>query len=233
MKKYFKYYAICWAVALATFNIITFTVANATLGLAALNVSFWVGYAFITAVLIGHLICSILFFKQNNKDTVFLNVSVMRLTYAALAVSAIAGVMAMAIPFIPYWVGIVVDVLILAYYTIAITKASAAVEAVRTKGQKVEQKTSFIKTLSVDASALQSRAQSDDAKALTKKVYEAIRYSDPVSTQELNGVNSQIQCEFDLFTNAITDGNDEAAKSAAAEVCNLIEYRNQKCKALK
>ena len=233
MKKYFKYYAICWAVALVVFNVIIFTITNATCGLTTLKPSFWVGYIFITLVLIGHLICSILFFKNNNKDKVFLNYSVMRLAYVAVATSLIVGLIAMITPFIPYWVGIVVDVLILGFYIIAITKATAAVEIVQTRGQKIQQETSFIKMLTVDADALKSIANTDETKELTKKVYESIRYSDPMSTSTLNNINNQIQSEFELFTNAVCDNDNELARSTAEEIISLIELRNKKCRALK
>ena len=36
MKKYFKYYGICWAIALVVFSVITFVTANETVGLALL-----------------------------------------------------------------------------------------------------------------------------------------------------------------------------------------------------
>lgn len=233
MNKCFKYYFICWAIVLLVFNIITFVLVGATCGFAVLSSSFWVGYAFIMIVLIGHLICSILFFKKDNKDKVFLNFSIMRLSYIALIVSSIAGLIAMIIPFIPYWIGVVVDVLILGYYAIAITKATAAVDIVQTRGKKVEQKTEFINMLIVNADALKARAKTDSSKEMCAKVYEAIRYSDPMSIPALNNINDQIQNEFDVFSNAVFDGDDNLINSTAEEIINLIELRNKKCKAYK
>ena len=233
MKKYFKYYGICWAIAFVVFNVITFVSVGATMGFAALLPSFWIGYGFITLAFIGNLICSLLFFKEENKNKVFLKISVLRLSYSALVVSLIAGVIAMIVPAIPCWVGIIVDVLILAFYAIAIVKSSAAADMVNNVEQKVKEKTFFIKALTVDADSIMARATGDEMKAEAKKVYEAIRYSDPMSSNALANVENQIQNQFNVFANAVQNNDIDLAKSSANELVILINDRNNKCKLLK
>ncbi|MDE5985298.1 MAG: hypothetical protein K2H13_08600 [Eubacterium sp.] len=233
MKKYFKYYGICWAIALVVFNVITFVVTNEMVGLSSVGSLFWVGYAFITIAFIGNLICSLLFFKEENKSKVFLNVSIIQLAYYALIVSLIVGTIAMAVPQIPYWIGVIVDVLVLAFYAIAIVKASAAADIVNDVEQKVKVQTFFIKSLTVDADSLMARAGSDEMKAETKKVYEAIRYSDPMSNDALASIENQIQNEFNVFSDAVKNKDIDLAKSSANELVILVNDRNKKCKLLK
>lgn len=233
MKKYFKYYGICWAIALVVFSVITFVTANETVGLGFVSLSFWIGYSFITIAFIGNLICSLLFFKEENKGKVFLNVPIINLAYSALIVSLIVGAVAMAVPQIPYWIGVIVDVLVLAFYAIAIVKASAAAIIVNDVGQKVKVQTFFIKSLTVDADSLMARASSDEMKAETKKVYEAIRYSDPMSNDALASIENQIQNEFNAFADAVKNNDIDLAKSSANELAVLIHDRNKKCKLLK
>lgn len=233
MKKYFKYYGICWAIAFVVFNVITFVVIGATMGFAALLPSFWIGYGFITLAFIGNLICSLMFFKEENKNKVFLKISVLRLSYSALVASFIAGIIAMVVPAIPYWVGIIVDVLILAFYAIAIVKASAAADIVNHVEQKVKEKTFFIKALTVDADSLMAKANSDEIKAEAKKVYEAIHYSDPMSNDALVNIENQIQKQFNVFKEAVKNDDIELAESSAEELIVLVNDRNKKCKLLK
>ena len=233
MKKYFKYYAICWAIALIVFNVITFTVAGATMGFAALLPSFWFGYAFITIVFVGNLICSILFFKEENKSKVFLNVPIINLGYSALLVSLVVGTIAMAVPQIPYWIGTIVGVLVLAFYASTIVKATAAADIVNDVEQKIKTQTWFIKSLTVDADSLVARAKNDEIKAEAKKVYEAIRYSDPMSNNALSNIENQIQNEFNAFADAVKNDDTDLAKLSANELVVLINDRNKKCKLLK
>lgn len=233
MKKYFKFYGICWAIAFVVFNIITFISTGNTVGISNASAGFWVGYVFITIVFVANLVCSFLFFKEENIDKIFLKLPIIYIAYIALIVSLITGAIAMAIPAIPYWVGIVVDVVILAVYAIAIVQANAAADVVSEIDNRVKAQTFFIKSLTADAQNLMSFAKSDDVQTECKKVYESIRYSDPMSNDALAEIESQIQNEFKTFDEAVKKDNTELVKNSANEIIALMNKRNSKCKVLK
>lgn len=229
MKKGIKFYAPCWAIALAVFNVITFAVPI-TVNVNKFMPSFWIGYTFITLMLITQLLCSILFFKQDGKEKRFLNIPVISLSYTALIVSIIVGAVAMVVPLIPYWVGIIIDVLIVAFYAITIIASKAAADTIENIDNKVKIQTFFIKSLTVDAESLVSRAKSDETKAIAKKIYEAIRYSDPMSNEALSSIESQITVKFNKFSNAVIEDNKSIAESIGNELIILVNDRNKKCK---
>lgn len=145
MKNIFKYYVICWAVALAVFNVVVFVVSGNTVGLSNVTSSFWIAYAFITLAFCGNLGCSFLFFREENRNKAFLKIPVLYFAFCALVLSLIVGAVAMSVPAIPYWVGIIIDMLVLAFYAMAITKAAAAADIINTVETKVNEKTSYIK----------------------------------------------------------------------------------------
>lgn len=229
MKKGIKFYAPCWAIALAVFNVITFAVPI-TVNVNKFTPSFWIGYAFITLIFIAQLVCSIVFFKQDSKEKRFLNIPVISLSYTALLVSIIVGAVAMVVPLIPYWVGIILDMLIVAFYAITIIASKAAADTIENIDNKVKAQTFFIKSLTVDAERLLPRAKSDETKAIAKKVYEAIRYSDPMSNEALSSVESQIAIKFNDFSNAVIEDNKPTAKAIGNELIILVNDRNTKCK---
>lgn len=232
MKKGIKFYLPCWAIALAVFNVISFAVPI-TVNVNKFTPSFWIGYAFITLMFIAQLVCSVVFFKQDNNDKKFLNIPVISLSYTALIVSIIVGAVAMAVSFIPYWVGIVLGVLIVAFYAIAIISSKAAADTIENVDKKVKAQTFFIKSLTVDAESLLPRAKSDETKAIAKKVYEAIRYSDPMSNEALSPVEAQITIKFNEFSNAVVENNKPLAETLGNELIILVNDRNKKCKILK
>ena len=232
MKKGIKFYLPCWAIALAVFNVISFAVPI-TVNVNKFTPSFWIGYAFITLMFIAQLVCSVVFFKQDNNDKKFLNIPVISLSYTALIVSIIVGAVAMAVSFIPYWVGIVLGVLIVAFYAIAIISSKAAADTIENVDKKVKAQTFFIKSLTVDAESLLLRAKSDETKAIAKKVYEAIRYSDPMSNEALSPVEAQITIKFNEFSNAVVENNKPLAETLGNELIILVNDRNKKCKILK
>ena len=232
MKKGIKFYVPCWAIVLAVFNVITFAVPI-TVNVNKFTPSFWIGYAFITLMFIAQLACSILFFKQDTNDKKFLNIPVISLSYTALFVSIIVGAVSMVVPFVPYWVGIIVDVLIVAFYAIAIISSKAAADTIENIDNKVKTQTFFIESLTVDAESLLLRAKSDETKAIAKKVYETIRYSDPMSNEALSSVESQITVKFNEFSNAVLEDNKTLAETIGNELVILVNDRNKKCKILK
>ena len=153
------------------------------------------------------------------------------MSYTGLILTVIAGAVCMAIPDVPNWVGILVCALILAITAIAVVKANAAAEIVTETEQKVKTKTAYIRMLTVDAESLLSRAQSAEAKNACKKVFEAIRYSDPVSSEALTGIEEEISHKFAEFSETIKSGTPD--DSITNELLALIGDRNRKCKALK
>ena len=77
-----------------------------------------------------------------------------------------------------------------------------------------------------------SRTQNETAKVAAKKVYEAVRYSDPKSNDGLSGIESEIAIKFNQFAGAVTANNDDIA-TIADELIVLLTDRNKRCKLLK
>lgn len=232
MKKVFKFYSVIWAVLLALFNVISF-VSVGWAGISKYTPSFWIGYAFITLSFIGQIVCAYFALKDNDIKKTFYNVSLIAVSYTGLILSFIFGGLCMIISLLPYWVGILLCAIVLGINVIAIIKASAVVDIVSSIDEKAKESTFFIKSLTVDAESLMSRAKSETIKAECKKVYEAIRYSDPMSNGALVSIESEITIKFSNFSDAVVSDKFNVASECATELVILIDERNKKCKLLK
>lgn len=233
MKKTFKFYAIIWAICLALFNVIAFVTPNEIAGISKFDGAFWVGYIFITLAFIGQLACAYVAFKAENLKKLFYNIPLISISYIGLVVMLVVGGLAMAIPYFPNWIGIIVCLLVLGFTAISVIKASVAAELVSNIDTKVLTETAFIKTITVDAQNLMNRANAPMLKEQCKKVYEALRYSDPISNVALADVEQRIKEEFDALTDAVIADDLDATESSVRELSILINERNNKCKALK
>ncbi len=233
MKKTFKIYAICWAILLVLFHMIAFLTPNEIAGISKFSGGFWVGYVFIILSFIGQFVCAYYSFKQENLQKFFYHVSLITISYSAMAISVIIGVLCMALPFIPAWAGAITCLLILGFNAVSILKAKAAIDIVSEIDEKTKIQTFFIKSLTADAEALLARAKSDSVKAELKKVCQAVRYSDPMSTDALSDVESQITLKFATLSKSAETDNMEEVKNLAEELLILINDRNKKCKLLK
>ena len=231
MKKQFKSYAIIWAIALAVFNAIVFIAPNSSEKYSKFGGAFWAGYALIMFAFIGQLAVTYIFFKEENKEKVFLNLSMFSWSLTALVMSFVFGTLLMVLPNIPQWLGAIIALVLLGFYAIAVILAKGAAETVYNVGQKVAVETAFIKNLSVDAENLIPEAKSDEAKAMATKVYEAIRYSNKSSHGGLDDIENKISANFTVFADAISSGDDETVKTIGGKLIELAEERDKLSKA--
>lgn len=232
MKKTFRNYLCIWAVLLALFNVIAY-VSVGWAGLKKYTPSFWVGYVGITLAFAGQLFCAWKVFREENRQKFFYKIPILRVSYHGLIWSFVIGGACMLLSPLPYWVGTILCAIVLAVTAIAVLKADAAADSVEKTDEKVRTQTAFIRLLTVDAENILPRAKSEAAKAACKKVYEAARYSDPMSSDALIPVERNISAQMELLTAAVKEGNEETIVAAAEEIVALIGDRNRKCKVLK
>ena len=228
-----KKYSLIWTINLALFNLIIFVTPNEIGGISKFSSSFWVGYIFITIAFLGQLACVFVTFKSNNLQKFFYNIPLISLSYSGLIAMLIAGSVFMAVPVLPTWIGIIVCAVILAFNMNAIIKASAAAEIVNAIDEEIKNQTFFIKNLLVEAQTLMAFAKSDELLAEAKKVYETIRYSDPLENSALSALDAQIERQFNAFSDAIKTDSAKLSQEMSATLIVMLEKRNQKCKLLK
>lgn len=233
MNKRFRTYAVIWAILFALFNVICFLSPNEMAGANKFVGAFWNGYIFITLAFIGQLVCSYFALKAESLKKMFYNIPLITISYTGLFVMLIVGALAMAIPNLPNWIGIIVCLAVLAFTAISVITAKAAGAIVSGIDEGVQAKTSFIKKITLDAENLVNRAKAPMLKKLCIKVYDAFRYSDPVSNTQLSDIENRIMEEFSMFTDAVLADDLDLTESSADEVLALVEERNNKCKLLK
>ena len=189
----------------------------------------------ILIALVGTIVASIfvLTLKVDSKEKLFLTVPQIRAAYIVTLLSIILAGVYMFVAAVPGWVVYIGVALVYGFAALRIVKAKAAKTYVEEIDEKVKVKTFFIKSLTVDAEVLMNATAAPETKALSKKVFEAVRYSDPMSNAALVEAEEKIQNCFNAFEAAVKAEDSEAASSTAEELLSLIDIRNKKCKILK
>lgn len=200
------------------------------------DAAFFIG---LLIALVGFVMALVAVLKVDieTKKKTFLRLSVFTTAYTVSVLSALFAVLYMFIlPMffdVPVWLGAVFIVLIVAFGVTSFVKSNTAVAHVEEVEQKVKQKTFFIKALTVDADILVSKVENAEIKAICTKVYEAIRYSDPMSNDALATAELEIENHFKAFNEAALAGDVELAQTVSKTLLESIEARNKKCKLLK
>ena len=216
-----------FAIILVVYNILAFVIPFPK------NGCFWAAWAFgLVAILLQIPILLLAFRNGETVKSKFYGFPIARVGVIYLIAQMIVTVLFFALAFVncPAWIPVVISVLVLAAGLLGVIATDAARDEIERQEKTVKVNTSFMKTLTVDAQTLLSRAKSEPVKTVCKKVFEAVRYSDPMSADALSDVESRIRTEFDCFTDAVTTDNADAAAASADELLTLIKERSSRCR---
>ncbi|MBQ3015839.1 MAG: hypothetical protein IJD79_03560 [Clostridia bacterium] len=228
MNRNTKFYSLGWILLLGLFNLITFLIP-ALPDTEKYNASFWIGYSFITAALIGQFICAWFVLNAADVKKTFYNLPLVYVSYAGLVSTFAVGLVCMAVPAIPSWLAAILSSVILAVNVFALLNAKLASAHVEGVDRKIENVTSFIYKMREESEALLVRAD-DGAKAACVKVRDAFKFSDPVSSEALCDIEKDICEHFEAMKNAIDEDKTDAALAESEELLALIAERGSKCK---
>lgn len=234
MKRNFKSYALIWAIMLAAFNAVVFLVRPVIPGYAVnYDARFWIAWGFILAAFSGNLVCAYFAFKAQSLKKLFYNLPLITVSYAGLIVMPVLGGALMLIPGCPAWIAAVVCLIAAAVTAAAVVRADWAGKAADAVEEKVKAQTAFIKTATLDAQNIANRAKSPAISAACQRVYEALRYSDPMSSEALSAEEAKIAAKIEELSAAVNNADEETAGATADETVLLIKERNNKCRLLK
>ncbi|MBO7369403.1 MAG: hypothetical protein J6U25_03870 [Clostridia bacterium] len=234
MNKNLKYYLIVWLVGVAAFNAVNFLIPNVVMGVERFSSGlFWVSFAFVNGSFLGQLVTGLIFFKADSKNKAFLKIPVVYIGYSAVGVAIVVGILTSSLPIIRAWIGSIVVVAITFYFMIAAVFAHAVYHNVEVFDENLNAKTSFIKTMRLESQALIKLSKTQKIEDAANSVYEAFRFSDPVSNEGIEDVENEIMGLFEDFSIAVKSGDEEKTAAYAEKIINKINDRNVKIKALK
>lgn len=234
MQRNLRFYTIIWLIILATFNAVVFLLRPLIPGIDEnFGTRFWIAWIFIMLAFIGNYACAFFTFQEGSLKRVFYGLSLIAVCWIALVTMFLAGCILMLIPGMPTRVTVVVFIIILALNAINVVRAVYAAGTVERVDDLASAKTYVIKSLTVEAQRLSDRAKSEGVKGECQKVYDAFRYSDPVSNPALGEIENRIGEKLIEFGGAIDSDDETKVKIISADLQLLIGDRNKKCKELK
>lgn len=227
-------YIIGWIVMLAFFNIICFVTPDQIGGINKYGGAFWSGYIFITISFVIHLIFNLIMLSARNKEQRIMNTPLIVVSFAELIVMVIAGVTCMIIPEFPNWIGIIICYTILVISIAVILSVKSVGEYSKVANDELNGKTFEFRVLIDDAQFLVQRAGTVELKNIAESIYEAIRYSDLISSPELYDDEQDIKSMLHDLSAIIADERKaEEVKIKAQDMLLAISNRNNRCKTLK
>lgn len=190
--------------------------------------AFWVAYAFTTIAFVAQIgIWKIALGKEDTLKSKFLGFPVVHVGIVYLIIQILAFAIFMFAPTLPTWSTIVVCSCIAGISAVCMIAADTGRGEIERVEVKVQRKVFYIKSLQVDVEMLADAEQDTDTKKALEQLAEKIRFSDPMSSEQLSALESSIAFKVDALKIAANK------MELISELNSLLIERNKKCKLLK
>ena len=199
------------------------------------GIAFWTAYVFLMiALVVGFVITYVSAEKTFTQKNGIRYYPLMRFGMMYLAVQGIVSLIFfltdsyITLPLI--WIPPVVCLVIFAVFAVLLISTYSGLKVVESVDEQSKKETSFIYTLTAEADLLRKQVSDAGLQKELNTLYEAIRYSDPVSSSAVADVDSRIRGEMDFLKAAVTLNDTGKIREGVQKVSLLIAERNQKCK---
>lgn len=228
-----KKYIFCWGILVVVFNLVSFVTPSEVKGYVKFTGAFWAGYLFVMVGMLVQLVCTWNSLSVDNAPKLFYKLPMLKLGYVTMVLMFVFGIAAMAIPNVPYWMGYVICLIILAFQVIAIQKASVASDLIQKMDENVAKSTFEWKLMVAEIEGILNKTKSQDTKKKLNSVYEKIRYSNPKSNELLIDVENQIRILIEKLNEAVVADDESQISELTTEIIQKVEERNKKYMLLK
>lgn len=197
----------------------------------------WISFAFtVVAVLVSLYACWLAFAKCSDAMSAVYGYPVFRMGMIYLAAQLAAGIILCVVGSfvsVPYWVALLVGVILLGAAILGVIGMDNARDAAEQVEEAEQVQTKTVVQFQVDISATVRSCTDPAAKEVLENLNQAFLYSDPVSNPATEQIEAQLQGELVELKALVQTGSTEEILAKTAQLQQLLQERNDLCKANK
>lgn len=190
--------------------------------------TFWIAYVFTAAAFAAQIgIWKTALGKEGTLKSKFLGFPVVHIGIVYAIIQTVAFAVFLFVPTLPVWSAIVVCSVIAGISAVCMISADAGRDEIEHVEAKVQKKVFYIRELQADIEQLADNETNADVKTALTQLAEKIRFSDPMSSEQLADLENKISAkvlELKTAPNKV---------EIITELNSLLDERNKKCKILK
>ena len=195
---------------------------------AAKTAAFWISYAFTVVAFAAQIIIwNAALGRSESLKSKFLGFSVVHIGIVYLVVQIIALIVFLFIPTLPIWSAVVACAVVVGVSAVCMIASDVGRSEIERVSAKVQEKTFYIKQLQADVELLAGAEADTTTKSALMQLAEKIRYSDPMSDEQLADIENRITEKI-----AELKASTDKAKNIN-ELNSLLDERNRKIKIFK
>ena len=230
MSKGLKIYFAIVAILVVMVSVLAFVIPFPKKSYATFIMSF---VGIIIALAAQGYVAYLIFKKSSSLRSKIYGIPVIRVSIMYLMFQFIASVVIMAINafvYVPVFVPVVIFVVLGGLAAIGILITSAAKGIIENIEKEEKQKTAFMNNFKIEIESLENKTDDEDFNKDLHKLIEKVKYSDPMSANELVDVENEMNTVYLSLKDNIANKNLDEAKKDATELSDLVDKRNKLCK---
>lgn len=194
--------------------------------------TYWIGFIFgIVGIIVSAIGVIIAFKDADSARSKFYGFPIARLVVIYAVIQIIVSFLLMGLGFIcPSWVGIIICVLLLVFAVIGMVATDAVRDEIERQDVVIKKDTSAMRTLQSRVNMLVNSCEDENIKESVKKLAEDFQFSDPVSSDAIAEIESQMSGLMDEVEKAVVDGDNEGAQTLIKKLSGVLQERNRLCK---
>ena len=206
----------------ALVSIIAFAVPTAK------TATFWIAYVFTAAAFAAQIgIWKTALGKEGTLKSKFLGFPVVHIGIVYAIIQTVAFAVFLFVPTLPVWSAIVVCSVIAGISAVCMISADAGRDEIERVEAKVQKKVFYIRELQADIELLADNETNADVKTALTQLAEKIRFSDPMSNEQLADLEDKISTEIEELKTT------SSQLEIITELNSLLDERNKTIKILK
>lgn len=194
----------------------------------AKTATFWIAYVFTAAAFAAQIgIWKTALGKEGTLKSKFLGFPIVHIGIVYAIIQVIAFAVFLFAPTLPTWSAIVVCPIIAGLSAVCMISADAGRNEIERVEAKVQNKVFYVREMQADIELLADNESDAAVKTALTHLAEKIRFSDPMSNEQLADLENKISIKAAELKTA------SSKLEIITELNSLLDERNKKCKILK
>lgn len=193
--------------------------------------AFWVSFVFtLIAFAVVAVSIYIAFIKSHDAKSKFYGFPIARIGAIYGLVQLVAGLLFMALAqWVPVWLAVLVFAVALGAAVIGLIGAEAVVDEIKVQDEKLKKDVALMRDLQSKINGIAGIC-TPEVREDVKKLAEEFRFSDPVSSAAIAGIEAELASCVDELQVAVVEGDSAAVRTLCRRAGGALVERNRLCK---
>lgn len=221
--KIFSGSAAVYVILLGVYNLLVFLIFS------DYNDVFWTSYAFGMFAFIVQIVATLLSFKPGTVDAYFYGLPVASFSVYYLCAETVMSFIFMAVKDdVNIKIPIILQTVVLAIFLIVAIIAFMARDAVVATEKEKTGKILEMRSIISEVEIIKDNCEDKDLQETLRKLYETVRFSDPVSTKEVEQVDQMIARKISELRISVDDKQNEETLLLCKDIEKLFAERDKR-----